>query len=216
MNFCLHQLHGTLLESHNSHKHKHIIETWSQYEISNKNCDRKQMFGTGFIFWSLNYTVMYYTGMNMVVMVTNTISTLSHMKHIVWHELRFYINNTEIIKHTTSKSEFLLIMLSQTPNKIYVTSTLPLNNISHLLKTVISWIKAIPHNNKMIVVVIIWLLDLQLSVQLVPITTTVVSSNGEVSLKQHYVIKFFSDLLQVGGFLQVLPFPPLIKLTITI
>ena len=33
---------------------------------------------------------------------------------------------------------------------------------------------------------------------------------------QHYVIKFVSDLLQVGGFLLVLRFPPPIKLTATI
>jgi hypothetical protein len=33
---------------------------------------------------------------------------------------------------------------------------------------------------------------------------------------QQYVIKFVSDLRQVGGFLRVLPFPPLIKLTTTI
>ena len=33
---------------------------------------------------------------------------------------------------------------------------------------------------------------------------------------QHYVIKFVSDLLQVGGFLRVLWFPPPIKLTVTI
>jgi hypothetical protein len=49
-------------------------------------------------------------------------------------------------------------------------------------------------------------LDLQLSVQSVPITTQVVSSNpvhGEVRSIQHYVIKFVSDLLQVGGFLQL-------------
>ena len=48
------------------------------------------------------------------------------------------------------------------------------------------------------------------------ITTNVVSSNpahGEVYLIQHYVIKFFRDLQQVGGFLQVLLFPPPIKLT---
>ena len=32
----------------------------------------------------------------------------------------------------------------------------------------------------------------------------------------NYVIKFVSDLLHVGGFLQVLRFPPLIKLTATI
>ena len=40
---------------------------------------------------------------------------------------------------------------------------------------------------------------------------TVVSSNpvhGEMYLIQHYVIKFVSDLRQVGGFLQVLRFPP--------
>ena len=33
---------------------------------------------------------------------------------------------------------------------------------------------------------------------------------------QHYVIKFVSDLWQVGGFLWVLRFPPPIKLTVTV
>jgi hypothetical protein len=45
--------------------------------------------------------------------------------------------------------------------------------------------------------VIVWLLDLQLPVQSMPITTKVVSSNpvhGKVYLIQHYVIKFISDL----------------------
>ena len=49
----------------------------------------------------------------------------------------------------------------------------------------------------------------------VPITTKVVSSNlvhDEVYSIQHYVIKFVSDLRQVGGFLLVLRFPPQIKL----
>ena len=65
-------------------------------------------------------------------------------------------------------------------------------------------------------VVIVWLLDLQLPVQSVIITTNVVSSNpanGEVYSIQHYVIKFVSDLGQVGGFHRVLRFPPLIILT---
>ena len=65
-----------------------------------------------------------------------------------------------------------------------------------------------------VVVVIVWLLDLQLPVQLVPITK-VVSSNpdhGEVCLIQHYVIKYVSVLKQVSGFLRVLWFPPPIKL----
>jgi len=51
--------------------------------------------------------------------------------------------------------------------------------------------------SRAIMVVIVWLLDLQLPVQSVPITTKVVSSNlvhGEVYLIQHYVIKFVSDL----------------------
>ena len=52
------------------------------------------------------------------------------------------------------------------------------------------------------------------------ITPKVVSSNpthGEVHpMQQHYVIKFVSDLRQVGGFLWVLRFPPPIKLTTTI
>ena len=65
-----------------------------------------------------------------------------------------------------------------------------------------------------VVVMIIWQLDLQLSVQAVPIITKVVSSNpvhGEVCSIQHYMIKFVSDLRQVSGFLQVLRFPPPIK-----
>jgi len=43
-----------------------------------------------------------------------------------------------------------------------------------------------------------------------PITTKIVSSNlaHEVYLMQHYVIKFVSDLQQVGGFLLVHWFPP--------
>ena len=48
-----------------------------------------------------------------------------------------------------------------------------------------------------VVAVIIWYLDLQLPMQSVPIMTKIVSSNtihGEVYSKQHYVIKFVSDL----------------------
>ena len=51
------------------------------------------------------------------------------------------------------------------------------------------------------------------------ITTKVVSSNpvhGEVYSIQHYVIKFVSNLRQVGGFLRIPGFPPPIKLTATI
>ena len=54
--------------------------------------------------------------------------------------------------------------------------------------------------------------------QSVPITTNVVSSNpahGEVYSIQHYMIKFVSDLRQVGGFIRVLRFPPPIKLIAT-
>ena len=49
--------------------------------------------------------------------------------------------------------------------------------------------------------------------------TTNRSSNhayGKVYSIQHYVIKFVSDLRQVSGFLQVLWFPPPIKLTASI
>ena len=48
---------------------------------------------------------------------------------------------------------------------------------------------------------IVWLWDLQLPVQSLPINTKVVSLNpvhGEVYLMQHYVMKFVSDLRQVG------------------
>ena len=58
-------------------------------------------------------------------------------------------------------------------------------------------------------------MDLQLHMQSLPITTNVVSSNPAPAI-QHYVIKFVSDLRQVGGFLRVLLFPPPITLTTTI
>ena len=54
--------------------------------------------------------------------------------------------------------------------------------------------------------------------QPVPVATNIVSLNpahGEVYSIQH-VIKFVSDLRHVSGFLQVLWFPPPIKLTITV
>ena len=57
-----------------------------------------------------------------------------------------------------------------------------------------------------VMAVIVWYLDQQLSVQSVPITTNVVSSNSvhyDV-YSIHYVIKLISDWRQVGGFLWVL------------
>ena len=69
-----------------------------------------------------------------------------------------------------------------------------------------------------VVVVIVWLLDLQLPEQSVPIKAKVVSTNpvhGKVCSIQQYVIKFFSDLREVGDFLWVLRFPPPIKVTTT-
>ena len=62
-------------------------------------------------------------------------------------------------------------------------------------------------------------MDIQLPMQSVPIATDVVSSNlanDEVYPIQHYVIKFVSDLRQVGGLFRVLRFPPPIKLSATI
>ena len=47
-----------------------------------------------------------------------------------------------------------------------------------------------------------------------PIATNVVSLNsvhGKVYSMQNYVINFASDIRQVGGVLQVLPFPTLIE-----
>jgi len=53
--------------------------------------------------------------------------------------------------------------------------------------------------------------ELQLTMQSVPNTTNVVSSNPAQAI-HHYVIKFVSDLRQVGDFLRALRFPPQIKL----
>ena len=58
--------------------------------------------------------------------------------------------------------------------------------------------------------------DLQLPVRSVPITTEVVSSSSvhdEVYSIQLYVIKFISDMRQVGGSPRVLRFPPPMKVT---
>jgi hypothetical protein len=60
---------------------------------------------------------------------------------------------------------------------------------------------------------IVWLLDLQLSMQSVHITTKVVSSNpdhGEMYTMQHYVMQFVSD------FSPDTPLYPPINLTATI
>jgi len=59
-----------------------------------------------------------------------------------------------------------------------------------------------------VVVVIVWLLNLQtkLPMQSVSITTNIVNLNpvkGEVHLIQHYVVKFVIDLRQVCEFLRV-------------
>ena len=70
-----------------------------------------------------------------------------------------------------------------------------------------------------VVVVNVWQLDLQLPVQLVPITTKAVSLNpvhDKVYSIQYYVIKFVSDLRKIVGFLRVFQFPPQIILTATI
>ena len=70
-----------------------------------------------------------------------------------------------------------------------------------------------------VLVVIEWQFNLQLPVQSVSITTKIISSNpihNKVYSIQHYVIKFVSDLRQIGGFHRVLRFPPPIKLTATI
>jgi len=59
----------------------------------------------------------------------------------------------------------------------------------------------------------VWILQLPQSVF---ITNKVVSSipvRDEVYSIQHYVIKFVSDLRQVGGCLHVIRFPPPLKLT---
>jgi hypothetical protein len=55
--------------------------------------------------------------------------------------------------------------------------------------------------------------DLQLPIQSVYITTNVVNSNPTQARCTRYNIKFVGDLRQVGGFLRVRWFPPPIKLT---
>jgi hypothetical protein len=47
--------------------------------------------------------------------------------------------------------------------------------------------------------------------QELPVVAMFKSRTGEMCSIQHYVIKFVSDLRQVGGFLRVYRFPPPIK-----
>jgi hypothetical protein len=71
---------------------------------------------------------------------------------------------------------------------------------------------------RVVVVVIVEQLDLQLLMQSMSITTKAVSSNpvhGEVYSIQYCVIKFVSDLRQLGGFHRVFRFPLPIKLAAT-
>ena len=73
--------------------------------------------------------------------------------------------------------------------------------------------------NRAVVAVIVWYLHLPLHVQSVPITTNVASSNpvhGDMYSIQHNVIQFVSDLRKIGGFIRLLRFLPIIKLTTTI
>ena len=58
--------------------------------------------------------------------------------------------------------------------------------------------------------VIVWQLDLQLTMQSVLITTDVVGSSLAQDEEYNIVIEFISDLRQVSGF------PPPVKLTATI
>ena len=82
----------------------------------------------------------------------------------------------------------------------------------------LNWIFSTGLNYTAAVVVVIagkWI-DLCLPIQSVHITTEAVSSNpahGEVYSIQHYLIKFVSELRQVGVFLRVLRIPPPLKLT---
>ena len=65
-------------------------------------------------------------------------------------------------------------------------------------------ISSIKDSRWLFIYLFIYLSNLQLSVESVSITTKVVSLNpvhGEVYSIQHYVIKFVSDLRQVGDFL---------------
>jgi hypothetical protein len=58
-------------------------------------------------------------------------------------------------------------------------------------------------------------MDLQLPMQSVAITTNLSSNHAHDKVRwiQQYVIKYVSDLWQVGGFLWVLRFHPPIRLT---
>ena len=112
------------------------------------------------------------------------------------------------------------IDLSQVPNKLYHIKLYPVH-LCHKLKLSLQFV--IAHVDVNLTMYdrkpTLPLLGAVISVQSVPITTEVVSSNpadGEMYSIQHYAIKFISKLRQVGGFLQVLWFPPPIKLTATI
>ena len=88
------------------------------------------------------------------------------------------------------------------------------NNVDfYTLSECICCVELVQNKKRDVVSVIVWLLDL-CNQRLSPLKLNPV--HGEVYSIQHYVVKFVSDLRQVGGFLQVLRFPPSINPTATI
>ena len=119
---------------------------------------------------------------------------------IMWHPLCYSCYNT-VISHergkdwnvfTTNGAYSWWHRYSVTANQVMVAT----------VKLMKWWLQGV------VVVEIISWLDLQLPVQSVPITTNVVNSNLVHGSIQHYVIKFVSDMRQIGSFLRILRFPP--------
>ena len=101
----------------------------------------------------------------------------------------------------------LVVYISWEWKHITYSSVLPYKSDLQFFKITLDVSAAVSLYPGDVVAVIVWLLDLQLPMQSVPITTDVVSSN----LYQDGM--YISDLWQVDGFLQ---FPPPIKLTATL
>ena len=133
-----------------------------------------------------------------------------------------------IIMHNYTDYSYLNTILFFFNSYLKLYTTLPLSKLAGFMEMVsiininfIDWYHKPEQTCQFIntykqgAVVIVWLLDLQLLMHSVPITTKVVSLNpvhGKVYSIRHYAIKFVSD----RGFLRVPQFPPPIQLTTTI
>ena len=142
-----------------------------------------------------------------------------YQKFLIWH-VTVQIFDLVNQSYQTQKNVFLEVVSTYFSLQLIISITVASKSCIQTNRGFI-YISSIIFDNVQgaFMVVVVWQLDLQLPVQLVPITINIVNLNpahGNVYSIQLHVFKFVSDIRQDGGFFRVLLFPPPIKPTATI